>query len=153
MLTILANHIIVSESVETAMKKVDRGNYSSHNPYYDSPQTIGEVTSSIYHCILHAAMRYMPIYSKPCYLENYIFLHTVCTVGNVFRLMIYWYFSHTLLYVVLFILGYQATISAPHMVSVHMSCGACMAVLCRAVYNILHITACPCTGDIERSLV
>ena len=26
------------------MLKVDRGNYSSYNPYYDSPQSIGEVT-------------------------------------------------------------------------------------------------------------
>ena len=42
----LANRIIVSESVEAAMLKVDRGNYSSYNPYYDSPQTIGEVTAS-----------------------------------------------------------------------------------------------------------
>ena len=26
------------------MLKVDRCNYSSYNPYYDSPQSIGEVT-------------------------------------------------------------------------------------------------------------
>ena len=41
------------------MKKVDRGNYSTHNPYYDPPQTIGELTSNMYHCIVYAAaMRY-----------------------------------------------------------------------------------------------
>ena len=28
------------------MLKVDRGNYSSYNPYYDSPQSIGEVIVS-----------------------------------------------------------------------------------------------------------
>ena len=38
---------IVSESVEAAMLKVDRGNYPSYygyNPYYDLSQRIGEVT-------------------------------------------------------------------------------------------------------------
>lgn len=48
---ILANRIIVSDSVEAAMSKVDRGNYSSYNPYYDSPQSIGKLTSNIYHCL------------------------------------------------------------------------------------------------------
>jgi len=44
MYTHLANHIIQSDAVESAMLKVDRGNYSSFNPYYDSPQTIGKCT-------------------------------------------------------------------------------------------------------------
>ena len=38
----VANHIVQSEAVESAMLKVDRGNYSSFNPYYDSPQSIGK---------------------------------------------------------------------------------------------------------------
>ena len=33
------------------MLKVDRGNYSSYNPYYDSPQTIGETTYIMCHCV------------------------------------------------------------------------------------------------------
>eukprot|EP00794_Sanderia_malayensis_P017705 gene17705-19474_t len=36
-----ANKVIKSETVEAAMKKVDRGHYSSRNPYQDSPQSIG----------------------------------------------------------------------------------------------------------------
>jgi len=36
-----ANRVIKSESVEAAMRKVDRGNYSPRSPYQDSPQPIG----------------------------------------------------------------------------------------------------------------
>ncbi|XP_065205946.1 protein-L-isoaspartate(D-aspartate) O-methyltransferase-like isoform X2 [Planococcus citri] len=36
-----ANGIIKSERVENVMKQVDRGNYITHNPYMDSPQSIG----------------------------------------------------------------------------------------------------------------
>ena len=35
------NKIIKSARVEAAMKAVDRKNYSPHNPYQDSPQSIG----------------------------------------------------------------------------------------------------------------
>jgi protein-L-isoaspartate(D-aspartate) O-methyltransferase len=40
-LTRLGNRIIQSERVEKAMKGVDRGDYCSYSPYYDSPQQIG----------------------------------------------------------------------------------------------------------------
>ncbi|XP_065901771.1 protein-L-isoaspartate(D-aspartate) O-methyltransferase-like isoform X2 [Dysidea avara] len=50
-----ANHIVQSEAVESAMLKVDRGNYSSFNPYYDSPQSIGyQATISAPHMHAHA---------------------------------------------------------------------------------------------------
>ncbi|XP_064485568.1 protein-L-isoaspartate(D-aspartate) O-methyltransferase-like [Ornithodoros turicata] len=45
--------IVVSDRVESVMKSVDRGNYTSHNPYEDSPQQIGyAVTISAPH--MHA---------------------------------------------------------------------------------------------------
>lgn len=35
------NGVIKSSAVESAMKHVDRKNYSPHNPYMDAPQGIG----------------------------------------------------------------------------------------------------------------
>ena len=36
------NGIIKSETVESAMKAVDRKNFCHYNPYQDSPQSIGQ---------------------------------------------------------------------------------------------------------------
>ena len=48
----LGNGIITSESVERAMRAVDRGNYCPFNPYYDSPQSIGyQATISAPHMV------------------------------------------------------------------------------------------------------
>ena len=48
----LGNGIITSESVEKAMRAVDRGNYCPFNPYYDSPQSIGyQATISAPHMV------------------------------------------------------------------------------------------------------
>ncbi|XP_022902901.1 protein-L-isoaspartate(D-aspartate) O-methyltransferase [Onthophagus taurus] len=50
-----ANGIIKSETVENAMKQVDRGNYSPNNPYMDAPQSISfGVTISAPHMHAHA---------------------------------------------------------------------------------------------------
>ena len=49
---ITENGIIKSDRVVEAMKKVDRGNYVKHNPYVDSPQSIGyHVTISAPHMV------------------------------------------------------------------------------------------------------
>lgn len=49
------NGIIHTAEVERAMAAVDRGNYSKHNPYMDSPQGIGfAVTISAPHMHAHA---------------------------------------------------------------------------------------------------
>lgn len=46
------NGIIKSAKVEEVMLKVDRGHYSKHNPYMDSPQSIGySVTISAPHMV------------------------------------------------------------------------------------------------------
>ncbi|XP_042881963.1 protein-L-isoaspartate(D-aspartate) O-methyltransferase-like isoform X1 [Penaeus japonicus] len=50
-----ANQIIRSQEVERVMLRVDRGLYSKHNPYMDSPQGIGYgVTISAPHMHAHA---------------------------------------------------------------------------------------------------
>ncbi|XP_060554070.1 protein-L-isoaspartate(D-aspartate) O-methyltransferase-like isoform X2 [Ruditapes philippinarum] len=50
-----ANGIIKSDRVVSAMKAVDRKNFAKHNPYADSPQTIGyHVTISAPHMHAHA---------------------------------------------------------------------------------------------------
>ncbi|KAK3865045.1 hypothetical protein Pcinc_029303 [Petrolisthes cinctipes] len=50
-----ANQIIRSAEVERVMLRVDRGKYSKHNPYMDSPQGIGYgVTISAPHMHAHA---------------------------------------------------------------------------------------------------
>lgn len=47
-----ANQIIRSAEVERVMLRVDRGKYSKHNPYMDSPQGIGYgVTISAPHMV------------------------------------------------------------------------------------------------------
>lgn len=47
--------IIKSDEVESAMKKVDRGNFCTHHPYQDSPQYIGYgITISAPHMHAHA---------------------------------------------------------------------------------------------------
>ena len=38
------NGIVTTDSVEAAMRAVDRGDYCPFNPYYDSPQQIGTKT-------------------------------------------------------------------------------------------------------------
>ena len=49
---ILVNGIIKHPSVAAAMKAIDRGFYSRHNPYQDSPQSIGyAVTISAPHMV------------------------------------------------------------------------------------------------------
>lgn len=49
------NGIITSSRVEEAMKKVDRKHYSPHNPYQDTPQSIGySATISAPHMHAHA---------------------------------------------------------------------------------------------------
>jgi protein-L-isoaspartate(D-aspartate) O-methyltransferase len=69
-LTRLGNRIIQSERVEKAMKGVDRGDYCSYSPYYDSPQQIGyQATISAPHMVkliqyrLHVLMAYI---ACPC---------------------------------------------------------------------------------------
>lgn len=50
-----ANGIVNSPRVEAALKAVDRGNYCAHNPYMDSPQSIGyQATISAPHMHAHA---------------------------------------------------------------------------------------------------
>jgi hypothetical protein len=50
-----SGRIIKSDEVESAMRKVDRGNFCSHHPYQDSPQYIGYgVTISAPHMHAHA---------------------------------------------------------------------------------------------------
>lgn len=47
--------IIKSEEVESAMRKVDRGNFCTHHPYQDSPQYLGYgITISAPHMHAHA---------------------------------------------------------------------------------------------------
>jgi len=49
------NDILTSSRVEKAMRQVDRSHFSSHNPFYDSPQPIGySVTISAPHMHVHA---------------------------------------------------------------------------------------------------
>lgn len=49
------NSVLNSTKVEDAMSKVDRQHYSAHNPYKDSPQSIGySVTISAPHMHVHA---------------------------------------------------------------------------------------------------
>ena len=52
---LFSNNIIKSEEVKVVMKQVDRGNYVKHNPYMDSPQSIGyNITISAPHMHAHA---------------------------------------------------------------------------------------------------
>ena len=64
----LGNGIITSESVERAMRAVDRGNYCPFNPYYDSPQSIGyQATISAPHMVsinVDACMHVCTTYGK-----------------------------------------------------------------------------------------
>lgn len=49
------NGVLTSAVVEKAMRKVDRGNYCTNNPYMDSPQGLGyAVTISAPHMHVHA---------------------------------------------------------------------------------------------------
>jgi len=66
----LENGIIKSEKVEGVMKKVDRGNYVSRNPYFDSPQSIGfGVTISAPHMVRTAhSLRECRLYRINFYL-------------------------------------------------------------------------------------
>lgn len=49
------NGIVTSTRVESAMRAVDRGHYCTHNPYMDSPQSIGyQATISAPHMHAHA---------------------------------------------------------------------------------------------------
>lgn len=49
------NSVLTSQKVEDAMSKVDRAHFSAHNPYKDSPQSIGySVTISAPHMHVHA---------------------------------------------------------------------------------------------------
>ena len=50
-----SNGIVTTSRVEAAMKAVDRANYCLHNPYMDSPQSIGyQATISAPHMHAHA---------------------------------------------------------------------------------------------------
>lgn len=46
MVSSAANGIITSSEVQEAMTKTDRRHYCPHNPYQDSPQSIGKVAWS-----------------------------------------------------------------------------------------------------------
>ncbi|XP_074662371.1 protein-L-isoaspartate(D-aspartate) O-methyltransferase-like isoform X2 [Tubulanus polymorphus] len=49
------NGIVTKKKVEESMKRIDRGNFCRHNPYMDSPQSIGyAVTISAPHMHAHA---------------------------------------------------------------------------------------------------
>lgn len=91
------NGIIKSDKVYEVMLATDRAHFSRCNPYMDSPQSIGNVSAPLIIIIIIITLK-----SK----------HTLTAQASANQLCASLFLNPT---------GYQATISAPHMVRLYLS--------------------------------
>lgn len=132
-LSVPENGIIKSDKVYEVMLATDRGHFSRCNPYMDSPQSIGRFPLKPKPC-----RPFWLLYKTEYFIQNITTPHTLPWQSCVISLPL------------VVPIGYQATISAPHMVrSQSCSCGIgfCLFVclsnvfLCVKLYKNNNIVA------------